>query len=324
MDDERSRPTDAAKQHDSPLGAPPMPGPQQAGSLQPPPPQGHVIQPNMQQPGMVYQPPGYPPPQGYPQQPIPGQPVPQQFQQPSPGRGVPMQQFVQQGQAALGPNGQMPPRPAQAVQGDLRALNEAVQREAEKRAATPPEDAAPIEVGVTASEQEGDGEEKEDENLFLGSMDAEMDAAIDKFNNSRRRKRIEAKLKPMMVESMVEHGELRQKVRISAGIVVEFRTTRGDENQAILHELGTVDGSELFLRERLALMNLAAGLRMVGSELMPPHFDANDEFDSDLFEKKLKRVLRFPIQILADMRVNYFWFDDRVRNVMIADELGNG
>ncbi len=273
---------------------------------------------------MVYQPPGYPQQMPLGQQPMmPGQMVPQQLQ-PQPGQGVPMQQFMQQGQQAAGPQGQLPPRPPQATQGDLRALNDAIQRESERQAAVPPEGEEPIEVGPASPEPERPEETKEDENLFLGSMDAEMDAAIDKFNNSRRRKRIEKKLEDMVVESMVEHGELRQKVPISAGIVVEFRTTRGDENQAILHELGKIDGSELYLRERLALMNLAAGLRMVGTELMPQHFDDNDEFDSERFEKKFKRVLRFPVQVLADMRVNYYWFDDRVRNVMIADELGNG
>lgn len=327
-DDEHSRPnpTDEAKQHDSPLGgAPPMPGPRQAPAPQQPyPQQGHVIQPNMHQPGMVYQPPGYPQQMPPGQQPMmPGQMVPQQLQ-PQPGQGMPMQQFMQQGQQAAGPQGQLPPRPPQATQGDLRALNDAIQRESERQAAVPPEGEEPIEVGPASPEPERPEETKEDENLFLGSMDAEMDAAIDKFNNSRRRKRIEKKLEDMVVESMVEHGELRQKVPISAGITVEFRTTRGDENQAILHELGKLDGSELYLRERLALMNLAAGLRMVGTELMPNHFDDNDEFDSERFEKKLKRVLRFPVQVLADMRVNYYWFDDRVRNVMIADELGNG
>jgi hypothetical protein len=112
-------------------------------------------------------------------------------------------------------------------------------------------------------------------------------------------------------------------VKISAGFSVTYRTTSGAENQGILQELGKLDGSELYLRERLALMNLAAGLHAVGSEIMPAHL-VDDDFDSEAFLKKLKRVLRYPVQVLADMRVNYFWFDDRVRNIMIAEELGNG
>lgn len=336
----QATPTEVAKEHDQPLGgAPPMSGPGQP----PPQQQGHSIPPGLQQaPPMIYDPrqvpqSGYDPRQAPPQQfdqpvypqpgvqqyPYPGQPAPMQPQgYPPPGpQGVPMQQLAQMQQVPQpGQPGQ--PRPIEAIKSDMQALSDAVRREQAVQAAEPPPGADDAPDTPDAPEP-SEGASLEDENLWLGSMDQEMDSAIDKFNNPRRRQRIEKSLEKMDIEQLALHGELRQKVKISAGFVVTYRTTSGAENQGILQELGKLDGSELYLRERLALMNLTAGLHAVGNENMPAHL-VDDDFDTDAFQAKLKRVLRYPVQVLADMRVNYFWFDDRVRNIMIAEELGNG
>lgn len=309
-------PTEEAKRRAQGLGAPVV-MPQGAH------PQSQVPLPPMQQPQMAA-PPGPDPQQLQQYQQVPGQyppqmqPMQQQQQQQAlaPGQGVPLQQFAQ---AASQPQ-QTRMAPEQVKEG-LQALADAQKREEAMRAAEAPQE-------ETEPEEANTAQEEEDDSPLLQSMDEDLASALDRFNNSPRRAKIESKLEKMNAEDLVSIGEIRQEVPISAGVKVVFRTTSGIEHDGMLDELGTVanssSGSELYLRERLANYNLTLSLYQIGSTVLPSHLDKDGEFSVEGFRKKFREVMRRPLLLIADMRVNCYWFDERVRRVMVAEELGNG
>lgn len=212
--------------------------------------------------------------------------------------------------------------PEQFKEG-VEALADAQKREEAFRKAGPPEQETEPEGANTGQEDDSD-----DDSPLLQSMDEDLASALDRFNNGPRRRKIEAKLKKMNAEDLVSIGEIRQEVPISAGVKVIFRTTSGLEHDGMLDELGTVaatsSGSELFLRERLANYNLTLSLHQIGSTVLHSHLDKDGEFSVEGFRKKFSQVMRRPLLLIADMRVNCYWFDERVRKIMVAEELGNG
>jgi hypothetical protein len=236
-----------------------------------------------------------------------------------------MSQFVHQSKEPQ-QNGMSP---EQWVDG-ARALQEATEREqARQEAADRPARPQIAQEAVPEPQTPSEAQESDDDDSpLLQSMDEGLASALDRFNNKFRRQKIEAKLAPMNVEDLVMKGELQQEVPISAGVKVIFRTTHGLEYDGMIEELGTVanetSGSELFLRERLANYNLTLSIASIGPKRLTHHLDKDGEFDVDSFRKKFREVMHYPQLLLADMRVNCYWFDERVRTIMVAEELGNG
>lgn len=309
-------PTEEAKQRSMGLGAPVVPSPGSEAVGVPPLPQ-HPQQAPVTPPGPnpTHMQQFQPMPVQYPQQMTPIQQAPQ-AQPLTPGQGMSMQQFAQ----AAG-QGQQPQRlPPEQFKEGLQALSEAQQREASRQKAEP------IPIGPT--EDEAEPPEDDEDSPLLQSMDEDLASALDRFNNRPRRKKIESKLTAMNAEDLIIHGEIRQEVPISAGLRVTFRTTSGLEHDGMLDELGNVaantSGSELFLRERLANYNLTLSVYQIGDRVLPSHLEKDGEFSIEGFRKKFKEIMRKPLLLIADMRVNCYWFDERVRRVMVADELGNG
>jgi hypothetical protein len=206
----------------------------------------------------------------------------------------------------------------------MRALTEAQQRNPAEEETIPPV----MGVADSSTEEAEEDEGEEEVSPLLQSMDDDLASALDRFNNAPRRKKIEASLPPMSAEDLILKGEIRQEVPISCGIKAVFRTTSGLEHDGMLDELGhiaaTTSGSELFLRERLANYNLTLQLYAVGSKTLSTHLTKDSEFDLDGFRKKYTEVMKLPLLVIADLRVQCFWFDERVRGVMVAEELGNG
>ena len=54
---------------------------------------------------------------------------------------------------------------------------------------------------------------------------------------------------------------------------------------------------------------------------LPDHRDGNGSVDDKLFETKLKVLLKKSGYIIADLAINYSWFDVRVRKLITADGL---
>jgi len=68
------------------------------------------------------------------------------------------------------------------------------------------------------------------------------------------------------------------------------------------------------------------GVVAVNQLPLPSHLDGEGSLDEKKFNEKFKKLSKFPLQFLANLGVNYAWFDERVRLLFLADsdELKNG
>lgn len=160
---------------------------------------------------------------------------------------------------------------------------------------------------------------------YSGSQDLH-DVIEDILNNKKRRAWIEKQLEPMSVTDLIVYGEVHQKVTIIPNkLVVTYRTTSGAEDLEIKKLMYTSEtGSTRYIVDKYSLMNLAISLYSINDKIYPKHLDDDGDFVKDMFEQKFKRVLKLPSQLLADLVCNYIWFDERVRKLLVAEELGNG
>ncbi len=153
----------------------------------------------------------------------------------------------------------------------------------------------------------------------------------DLFNNTRYKKLVESRLEKMEVESLIMHGEVIQFVPIlmrkgspQSRISATFRSVSAMEDLAIKKRFYEEEGPDRFMIDRYSLMNLCIGLKSLNGTDQQPHLDENGKFDDAAFKKKFEKLLKMPHQLLALLVVNYIWFDERVRKLLVADELGNG
>ena len=148
----------------------------------------------------------------------------------------------------------------------------------------------------------------------LGSLMSEGDWNL--LNNPTRRKEIESRLKPLKIEDVLIYGEVRQEVPVIPDkCVFFFRSSSGAEDLAVKRMMFGEQGGDRYMLDKFSLMNLALGVVSINGMQLPSHLDDKKRFDEKLFMKKFDMLMRFPIQLLADMSVQYMWFDHRVRQL---------
>jgi hypothetical protein len=179
-----------------------------------------------------------------------------------------------------------------------------------------------------ASEKKAEKPEKLETEELLKLFDFDRRSEAEKiYDNEERRKRIEERCEPMDLGDLIELNELRQRIPIVPGkFEVTFRSVTGYESQFIKKYLARDMSiqSEAYYNEKISLCTLACAITALNNSPIVHHLDVNGEVDEEIFEKKLKLLLRKPIYILADMGVNYDWFDKRARQLTTRDHLGNG
>jgi hypothetical protein len=144
------------------------------------------------------------------------------------------------------------------------------------------------------------------------------DEVWNKLNNPERRKRIEEKLEPMDLMDIILEGEIRQTIPVREGLSVELRSVGGDEDLEVKRLMATESGSDRYLMDKFTLMSLCLGIVQINGKPLPTHLK-NQEFDEEMFLNKFKKLTRFPLQFLADLGVQYMWFDDRVRDLLVGE-----
>jgi hypothetical protein len=143
------------------------------------------------------------------------------------------------------------------------------------------------------------------------------DYAFDLLKDPERRKRIEARLEPLDIAELIIQGEIRQWIPIIPGkFEVEFRSPSIDEDLCIKRLMFEEKGGERYILDKYVLMNLAVGLVSINGQELPTHLDNAGRFDEIKFLKKFDRVKRLPIQLIADLGIQYLWFDIRVRRLL--------
>lgn len=147
------------------------------------------------------------------------------------------------------------------------------------------------------------------------------------LNNKKRRKDIEGRCVPMAFEDLLLKDEVRQSVPILPGkFEVVFRSLLPSESlfvkQYIAKEQDRTDG---YLAEKYSLCQLCMAVVSInGKSFGAPHINDDGTVNPDLFELRLKSIVRKSAYIVADLGVNYAWFDIRVRKLISPDEMGNG
>ena len=187
-----------------------------------------------------------------------------------------------------------------------------------------------------AQEQKGLDEKKLEEEARLAKVFEAFDFAdqqsqIDRIlDNKKRRKEIEDRCRPMQFEDLLMKDEVDQVVPIIPGkFEPHFRSLRPIESlylkQRMARETVTTDQ---YMGEKYNILLLVCSLIDINGRLLPDHRkhapDGSFEVDDKLFDEKLKAVVNKSAYIVADLGVNYMWFDIRVRRLINPDDLKNG
>ena len=138
------------------------------------------------------------------------------------------------------------------------------------------------------------------------------------LNNPSRRKEIEARLAPLAIEDIIMYGEIQQEVPVVPDKTkYKFRSTTGEEDLAVKRMMFGESGGDRYMLDKFSLYNLTLGIVSINNMALPTHLNDKKRFDEGLFLKKYETLMRFPVQLLGDMAVQYMWFDQRVRKLFV-------
>lgn len=146
------------------------------------------------------------------------------------------------------------------------------------------------------------------------------------LNNKKRRKEIESRCEPMKLEDLIMRDEVQQEVPIIPDkFVAKFRSMTPYENLFVKRIMADEKiTSDQYLLERYGLCQLACSLMSINGSALPSHLDENGLPTDDLFNKKMKMIMKKSAYIIADLGINFYWFDLRVRRLLNPDDLKNG
>lgn len=170
-------------------------------------------------------------------------------------------------------------------------------------------------------------EEKKEEDAFdLFDFQARNEAERI-LNNKKRRQEIESRCEPMKLEDLIMQDEVRQLVPIvPKKFEVLFRSMKPDENLYIKQYLTKNDPnqSDQYLLEKYGILQLVCTVLSINGKGFPEIRDEKGDISEASFEVKLKMLLKKSGYVVADLGINYSWFDIRVRRLLNPDALGNG
>lgn len=165
------------------------------------------------------------------------------------------------------------------------------------------------------------------ENFDFGDQRNQVEKILD---NKKRRDEIETRCKAMDFEDLLMKDEVQQRVPIIPGKFEPlYRSITPIESLYIKQKMSreTIQ-TDQYLGEKYNLLLLTCCLLDINGQLLPDHrkqaTDGNFVVDDKAFEEKLNVVLRKSGYIIADLGVNYLWFDIRVRKLLNPDDLKNG
>lgn len=187
---------------------------------------------------------------------------------------------------------------------------------------------AALQNAPTTEEEKKEAEKKLDEDL-LDLFDFEKKNEAQRvLENPKRRKAIEErtnKTNPMSFKELLERDEVRQKVVIIPGeFEPTYRSLTPEENFFVKKMMAAESGSDQYMLEKFAMMQLCCSLVDINGTPLVDHRNPNGEVDVQMFDKKMKQLMKKSLTIIADLGLNYAWFDIRVRKLINPDELKNG
>jgi hypothetical protein len=188
--------------------------------------------------------------------------------------------------------------------------------------------AAQVAQAATAKVEEKKAEEKKVEESLFDAFDFDGRNEAEKvLNNKKRRKEIEDRCEPMKLEDLIMRDEVQQVVQIVPGkFDVTYRSMTPDDNLYIKRYISKHDTgqSDQYVLEKFGMCQLTCTVVSINGRALPEYRKADGDVDDELFEKKLKMLLKKSAYVVADLGINYSWFDIRVRKLLNPDSLGNG
>lgn len=187
-------------------------------------------------------------------------------------------------------------------------------------------------------QQEAEKKGLDEEAIKKGAEEVAKDELFDMFdfggageaerilNNKKRRKEIEDRCEPMNFEDLILRDEVRQVVPIKPGqFEPKFRTLSPEESLFIKQYLAKdTNPSDAYAAEKFALCQLTCSLVSLNGNDFPDHRKTDGTPDEELFKIKMKKLMKKSGYIVADLSINYYWFDLRVRRLIAPEKLGNG
>lgn len=146
------------------------------------------------------------------------------------------------------------------------------------------------------------------------------------LNNKKRRKEIEGRCEPMNFEDLLISNEVAQTVPIIPGkFEPRYRSLTPEESlfiKKLMSREQTVN--DQYMLEKYGLLQLTCSITSINGVPLPDHRGKDGTPDDDLFQTKLKVITKKSGYIVADLGINYAWFDLRVRRLINPDDLKNG
>lgn len=208
------------------------------------------------------------------------------------------------------------PQAQQGYQNPIRGENAGLKTETVEQLAAVAEANAP----EKKEEKEKESEQELDD---IFDFDEFGNRVKNILANKQRREAIEARCAPISLMDLLVNQEVRQEVPIvPKKYVPTFRTMGGDEDLEVKRILASSSvTAPTYVLGRMTLMNLTCGLYAINGKVFPSIFDKDGNFSVEAFDTKYKAVLKYPVPVLADLAVNYTWFDARVRNVLTVENI---
>jgi hypothetical protein len=151
----------------------------------------------------------------------------------------------------------------------------------------------------------------------------------DIINNEEQRKIVEARLPPLSLADLVVNYTTTQIVPIVPGVFeVEFESLNGEDDlnlkRMLVEEAKSLRVDDTYLLNKYSYYGLTCAVRAVNKKPLGTHRDEQGNFDEKKLEEKFKRILKMPLPMLAALGPHYFWFDQRVRRLFVAQNIKNG
>ena len=140
--------------------------------------------------------------------------------------------------------------------------------------------------------------------------------------------RIEKRLSPLNIRHLLVGTGVVQTVPIIEDVfVVKYRSLSGFEDsfaKRYAWKLAKGDNSQMYYDTTMSLVNLVLSLVEVNDEEVIDHRTDTGSVDEEIFEQKFNDLMGRPFAMLHDLWVNFMWFDQRVRDLLDVESLGNG
>ena len=219
------------------------------------------------------------------------------------------------------PQPQTKGRSPEEIKADLERLNQAAKEYNESKDNG---EAEPEKEVETASQTEISNMVEQMDDFELDSYSRMLEE--DMLNNTKRRKTIEKRLKAMDLSDLITEGEVKQKVPIVPNkLEVTYRSVSSGEDLEVKRMLYNIRKEvPRYQLDAYSIMSLTLAIYAINGHPLPDHRDEAGNFSETRFRNKFELVKKYPLQLVADLGVNYIWFDVRVKKLFSVEALGNG